>query len=511
MLIKIISIIGSITFLSRILGYIRDLFIARYFGAGFVSDSFFVAFKLPNLFRRLFAEGAMNSAFVPVISGISVNEGEKKAVMFLSQVISIVFMFIFPLILIFEIFMPFVIFFLAPGFHSNATKFELTVLLSRLTFPFLLFVSLSSLIGSFLNTMNKFAAMAFTPIILNLMMIITFFSFDTISNDNLNLSIYVAISISVAGFLQLIWLIINLKRYGIFLKIKNVINLKNIQLNANTKKLFLLFLPAVIGSGVYQLNLLIDMILASTLRDGSISFLYFSDRMVQLPLGVLGISLSTALLPTVSKYIKQGKYSEAMKTSNLCLQICFFLSLPASFGLFILSDQILDFLFVRGEFTTYDAFNTAQSLRAFCIGLPAFILIKILSVLFFARENTKIPVYIAFASMLVNLGINLILIDKFFHVGLAMATSIAAWFNFLVLGAILIKKKFLILDIETLKIFIKGLFSSILMAAFIKYLSNNKIIFYNYSADFINKSLVLLSIIILGILIYLILMYLFKT
>ena len=511
MLIKIISIIGSITFLSRILGYFRDLLIARYFGASYVSDSFFVAFKLPNLFRRLFAEGAMNSAFIPVLSGINERRGQNNSIIFLSKVLSIVLVFVLPVILIIEIFMPFMILFMAPGFYSSETKFELTVFLSRLTLPFLLFVSLSSLVGGFLNTMNKFAAMAFTPIILNMMIIITFITFGSFYNNSSKLSVFVATSISIAGVLQFVWLIINLRRLGFFLKFKNIFHFKNLKIDTDTKKLFLLFIPAVVGNGVYQLNLLIDMILASTLEDGSISFLYFSDRMVQLPLGVLGISLSTALLPTISKHIKQKKIDESIYTTNQCLQIGFIFSIPASFGLFILSEQILDFLFVRGQFTTTDAYNTAQSLKAFSFGLPAFILIKIFSVIFFARENTKTPVYIAFFSLLVNLILNLILINKYFHVGLATATSIAAWFNALTLGYIIVRKEFLIIDIETIKIFLKGLFSSICMTITIIYLNQKNPFAYFDQVEFVDKSLALFSNIFLGILIYLILMYLFKS
>lgn len=485
--------------------------IARYFGASFISDSFFVAFKLPNLFRRLFAEGALNAAFIPVISGIKVKHGDQDAVMFLSKIFSLVLLLIFPLILIFEILMPFVIIGMAPGFQSDMSKFNLTVQLSRLTFPFLLFVSLSSLLGSFLNTMNKFAAMAFTPVILNLIIITTFLTFGTKSGNALILSIYVASSISIAGVVQLLWLIFNLNREGIFLRIKHIFTLKIFQIDNYTKKLLYLFIPAVVGNGVYQINLLIDMILASTLRDGSISFLYFSDRIVQLPLGVLGISLSTALLPTISKFIKQNKYNDANKTANFCLQLGFFFSIPASFGLFLLSDQILDLLFVRGEFSAYDAQSTAQSLRAFCIGLPAFILIKIFSVLFFSREDTKIPVLIAFLSMVVNLCFNLILIDKFFHVGLAMATSIAAWFNAMILGMILVKKNFLIIKVQTLKIFLKGLTCSIFMFLVIKYMNYTKVISYVNQAQFLEKFVVLFGNLLLGVLIYLILMYLFKS
>ena len=219
MFIRIISIVGSLTFLSRILGYSRDLLIARILGAGIVSDAFFVSFKLPNLFRRLFAEGAMNSAFVPVLSGIKVKEGMEKANYFLSEILTIIFSFLFPFIVIFEIFMPLIIDLVAPGFENMSSKFELTVHLSRLTFPFLLFICMTSLIGGYLNTMSKFAAMAFTPVILNILMILSLFFSVYNSSDQELTSKYLAISISLAGIIQFVWLIYNLKKNNFGIKL----------------------------------------------------------------------------------------------------------------------------------------------------------------------------------------------------------------------------------------------------------------------------------------------------
>ena len=510
MFIRIISIVGSLTFLSRILGYSRDLLIARILGAGIVSDAFFVSFKLPNLFRRLFAEGAMNSAFVPVLSGIKVKEGMEKANYFLSEILTIIFSFLFPFIVIFEIFMPLIIDLVAPGFENMSSKFELTVHLSRLTFPFLLFICMTSLIGGYLNTMSKFAAMAFTPVILNILMILSLFFSVYNSSDQELTSRYLAISISLAGIIQFVWLIYNLKKNNFDIKLNFFGKLLKFEISKNAKRLFYLFLPAVIGNGVYQINLLIDMILASTLKDGSISYLYFADRVNQLPLGVFGIALSTALLPILAEQIKKNFYEKSIATINHCLQIGILLIIPASFGIFLLAEKIIITLFVGGEFTLSDSVLTSKALKALCIGLPAFIFVKILSVIFFAREDTRTPVYVAVASMIINLTFNLILIDFYFHVGLAIATTISSWFNFTCLLIILCRKKIIKISKNTLQIFFKSILSSLIMILSIRLLLEINYFTILSENIFVINLLKLLMVIIFGSLVYGFLIYLFK-
>tara|TARA_B100000524_G_scaffold240414_1_gene128398 strand:- start:4195 stop:5787 length:1593 start_codon:yes stop_codon:yes gene_type:complete len=509
--LKIISTIGSLTFLSRILGYFRDLLIARLLGASFISDAFFVSFKLPNLFRRLFAEGAMNSAFIPVISGIKVKYGISKSNQFLSQVLSIIFSILLPFLIIFEIFMPFIISMVAPGFEENFQKFQLTVELSRITFPFLLFICLSSLIGGYLNTMSKFAAMAFIPVILNLSMLTALLSSDFFSSNQETISMHLAFSISFAGLVQLIWLIYNLKKNNVKLKLNDFTFFNFSNLSEDAKKLLYLFIPAALGNGVYQLNLLIDMILASTLPDGSISYLYFADRVNQLPLGVIGIALSTALLPILSKQIKEKAFDEASKSSNYCLQIGIIFSIPASIGLIFLSDLITNVLFVRGEFTINNAKLTSDALKAFCIGLPAFIFVKILAVSFFSREDTKTPVYVAIIAMIINLTLNLILIKSYLHVGLAIATSISSWFNFLILLFLSNKKKFITLHAETFKVLLKSILASGIMGFIIYYILSNYFLEVQINNHFNEQILLVLGLIIFGSFIYLILLYFLKA
>jgi len=500
MFFKIVSILGSLTLISRILGYVRDLLIARLFGAGLVSDAFFVSFKLPNLFRRLFAEGSLNSAFIPVVSGIKSKFGRQKSDEFLSTIFSILLSFLFILLIICELLMPIIINLIAPGFSKNPEKFLLSVDLARLTFPFVVFVCLTSLIGGYLNTLGKFAAMAVTPIILNLTMILTLIIFFKLENQTF-LAKYLSFSISLAGLIQIIWIITHLKRNNSNL----IVRLPKIKLvskpSPEFKKFFVLLTPAIIGNGAYQLNLLIDMILASTLPDGSISFLYYADRVNQLPLGVLGIAISTALLPILSKQVKENKNTEAKESISKALEFGIFFSIPAFFGILFLSEEIIKFLFFRGEFDLTDVSLTAKALVALSFGLPAFILIKILVVPFFANENTKTPIRISVFCMIVNLILNLILIGKFLHVGLAIATSVSAWINVIILSYYLFFKQKYSLNKSIIKLFLKVLFSSLLMSG-VLYLIMKKNILSFIGFDIQSINLLLLISIFFGIITY---------
>ena len=383
MLIKVISILSSLTLLSRILGYLRDLLIAKVVGAGLVSDCFFIAFKLPNLFRRLFAEGSMNSAFIPVVSGVKQKLGRIESDRFFSKIFSLLIVFLFFFVILLEIFAPFVLSLIAPGFSENSFKKDLAVDFSRLTFPFLFFICATSLIGAYLNTLGKFASMALTPIILNVTIILCLLIFFK-NGDKVFVSYYLSLSISLAGVLQFIWMLFNLKKNKINLKFESF--LKKKKKKEPTNKFFKLLIPAILGNGVYQLNLLIDMILASTLAHGSISFLYYADRVNQLPLGVLGIAISTALLPILSKYVKQFDAENVKKSLTSAVRFGLLFSIPSFVGILILSDEIVSFIF-RGEFDFSDVKQTSAALVALSFGLPAFVMIKILVVPFFAKRT----------------------------------------------------------------------------------------------------------------------------
>ena len=505
MLFKIISIVGSLTFLSRILGYFRDLLIARVIGAGLISDCFFVAFKLPNLFRRILGEGAMNAAFIPVVSGVRTKSGKKSADAFFSNIFSFLLVALLAFVLILEIFMPLIITLIAPGFSDNPEKFNHSINLTRFTFPFVLFICLTSLMGAYLNTLGKFASMAVTPIILNLSLIFTLLIF--FKSENLFLiSSTLSFVVSIAGIIQVIWMYYNIRRNKSKLSI-NFSFLKTFKSDKEITKFFKLLLPAILGNGAYQINLLIDMILASTLPDGSISFLYYADRVNQLPLGVLGIAIGTALLPVLSSQIKKNQKKEAEKSISKAIKFGILFSIPAFFGLLIFSENIISFLFFRGAFEYKDVQATSSALIALCCGLPAFIMIKILVIPFFANEDTKTPIKISLFCMSINLILNLILIREFLHVGLAISTSVSAWINFILLFYILNKNLNYSFDISIFKVFLKVSLASLTMSYIVlktyEFMINNFEMYTLYNTNFI-----LILCIIFGIIIYSALMYL---
>ena len=504
MLFKIISIVGSLTFLSRILGYFRDLLIARVIGAGLISDCFFVAFKLPNLFRRILGEGAMNAAFIPVVSGVRTKSGKKSADAFFSNIFSFLLVALLAFVLILEIFMPLIITLIAPGFSDNPEKFNHSINLTRLTFPFVLFICLTSLMGAYLNTLGKFASMAVTPIILNLSLIFTLLIF--FKSENLFLiSSTLSFVVSIAGIIQVIWMYYNIRRNKSKLSI-NFSFLKTFKRDKEITKFFKLLLPAILGNGAYQINLLIDMILASTLPDGSISFLYYADRVNQLPLGVLGIAIGTALLPVLSSQVKKNQKKEAEKSISKAIKFGILFSIPAFFGLLIFSENIISFLFFRGAFEYKDVQATSSALIALCCGLPAFIMIKILVIPFFANEDTKTPIKISLFCMSINLILNLILIREFLHVGLAISTSVSAWINFILLFYILNKNLNYSFDISIFKVFLKVSLASLTMSYIVlktyEFMINNFEMYTLYNTNFI-----LILCIIFGIIIYSVLMY----
>ena len=504
MLFKIISIVGSLTFLSRILGYFRDLLIARVIGAGLISDCFFVAFKLPNLFRRILGEGAMNAAFIPVVSGVRTKSGKKSADAFFSNIFSFLLVALLAFVLILEIFMPLIITLIAPGFSDNPEKFNHSINLTRLTFPFVLFICLTSLMGAYLNTLGKFASMAVTPIILNLSLIFTLLIF--FKSENLFLiSSTLSFVVSIAGIIQVIWMYYNIRRNKSKLSI-NFSFLKTFKSDKEITKFFKLLLPAILGNGAYQINLLIDMILASTLPDGSISFLYYADRVNQLPLGVLGIAIGTALLPVLSSLVKKNQKKEAEKSISKAIKFGILFSIPAFFGLLIFSENIISFLFFRGAFEYKDVQATSSALIALCCGLPAFIMIKILVIPFFANEDTKTPIKISLFCMSINLILNLILIREFLHVGLAISTSVSAWINFILLFYILNKNLNYSFDISIFKVFLKVSLASLTMSYIVlktyEFMINNFEMYTLYNTNFI-----LILCIIFGIIIYSALMY----
>ena len=457
-LAKAVAIFSSFTLISRILGFVRDILSASVLGAGMVADCFFVALKLPNFFRRLFAEGAFSASFVPVFTATLTQGGKEEALSFAESAFSSLIVVLLVLVALMEIFAPGVIYVLAGGFSDDEAKFQLAVVLTRITFPFLLFISLVSLLGGILNALGKFSETAATPIILNLCMIsaLIFFSqqFDTAAHA-------LALAVTVAGFIQLAWLYLACRRVGY--KIRIVMP----RMTPKVKEMLIIMMPAALGAGVIQINLMLDMIIASHLPSGSISFLFYADRLNQLPVGVVGVALGTVLLPLLARNIAEGDEKQVSINQNRAIEMGLFLTIPAAVAFMIVPYQLIHVLFERGAFTAEDSWQTSYALMAYAAGLPAYVLAKVFSPGYFARKDTRTPVKFALVALAVNMTLNLILMQYFAHVGLAMATAISAWLNVAMLSGGLVRRGHFSFDAKVLRRIAKYLLASMVMGGVI--------------------------------------------
>lgn len=414
---------------SRILGFVRDILMAGTLGAGLIADAFFVAFKFPNFFRRLFAEGAFNAAFVPLFGECLTAESKSAAQAFAAQSAAVLIsaLMIFTAAALFL--MPWLMHAIAPGFADQPAKFELTIELTRITFPYLTFMALIALLGGMLNTMQRFAATAAAPILLNIILIsaLALIRYDIIPHPGFGL----AWAVIVAGIGQLIWIAAACARAKILFRLPRP------RLTPGVRRLLRLMAPGLIGAGVVQINLVVDVILASTLQEGSVSFLYFADRVNQLPLGVVGVAVGVALLPLLTRQLAAGDDAAAADSQNRAIEFALILTLPAAAALMTIPGPIVSVLFERGAFDSAAAANTAGALAAFAVGLPAYVLIKALTPGFFARQDTSTPVKIAVFSMALNVFLAIALMQVLAHIGIALATACSAWINAAALGFIL--------------------------------------------------------------------------
>ena len=415
--------VGGLTLLSRVFGFVRDALMAAVLGAGPAADAFYAAFRFPNLFRRLFAEGAFNTAFVPMFSGALAQRGNAAAVELASRIMAWLVAVLVVVTILAEIFMPWVLIPFVPGFLDDPEKFDLTVLLTRILFPYLACMSLMAAYGAILNSLNRFFAAAFAPVILNLVSIAVLLPLATFwVQEPEEATVWVAIATVVAGLAQLasVWWAVR--------RSEVVPRFQLPRLDAEVKRFWLLALPAVISGGVIQINIFIGTIIASGAAS-AISYLYYADRLYQLPLGIIGIAIGTVLLPVLSGHLKSGRTVEAHDTQDQSLLIAMLLSLPAATALAALAEPIVRVLFERGAFGPAATAETAAALVAFAIGLPAFVLVRVLQPGFFAREDTVTPTVFAGVSVVINIGLSLLLFPAFEHVGIAIATTVSAWAN----------------------------------------------------------------------------------
>jgi putative peptidoglycan lipid II flippase len=436
-LLRSIATVGGYTMISRVLGFARDILIAAILGAGPVADAFFVAFKLPNFFRRLFAEGAFNAAFVPLFSRRLAGEGFEPARRFAAEVLAVMVTGLFLFVTVLQIAMPIAMLAMAPGFRDDPEKFELAVALARITFPYLLFISLVSHLGGVLNSLGRFAAAAATPIILNLTLIAALLlatPFLPTAGHAL------AWGVTAGGIAQFLWMIAACRRAGMHFALPRP------RLTPAVRRLLRLMLPGAVGAGVVQINLMIDVVIASLLPTGAVSFLYYADRVNQLPLGVVGVAVGTALLPLLSRQLRSGEEAAASASMNRALEFSLLLTVPGAAALMVIAGPVIVTLFERGAFGAGESAATAAALAAYAIGLPAYVLVKVLGPGFFAREDTATPVKVAIGAVIVNVTLNLLLMGPLAHVGIALATAIAAWLNAGALALILRRRGQLALD-----------------------------------------------------------------
>ncbi len=470
------SIFSFYTLISRVLGYFRDILIAIFLGASIYADAFFVAFRLPNTFRRLFSEGVFNAAFIPSYveeNTISKTEGKK----FADDVLNLLIIALLGFVFLVEIFTPVIVYLIAPGFYENAEKFNLAIELTRITFPFLLFVSLSSFFSGILNSNNKFAAAAAAPIILNIFLIMSLLiSYFFKLNFEFNLSY----AVTLAGVFQLIFLIFFTRYYY-----KPSINFK-IKINSKIQFFFKKLLPSIFSSGVTQINILVGTIIAS-FEAGAVSYLYYADRIYQINLAIAGIAIGTVALPELSKKIKEENIFEITNIQNKSIELCLILSIPACLGLIIASKQITSALFGYGSFLEEDVILTSQALKYFGLGVPAFALIKVLSNFFFARNDTKIPFYISAFSVFLNLLLSVIYFKELGFIIIPIATSIATWCAVVIYLILLLKLKYFKTSTIFYVNFIKIVISVVIMSTLLYFLINffeDKLIYNNYYKSF---------------------------
>src|SRR5215468_4790485 len=431
-LLHSVATVGSYTAVSRVFGFVRDMLTAAILGAGPVADAFFVAQRLPNLFRSLFAEGAFSAAFVPLFAGTMAEHGKEAARNFAEDALAVLLAALLGFVLLGEIFMPAVMAVIAPGFGEDPEKFSLAVDLARITFPYLLFIALVALQGGVLNSVDRFAAAAATPVLLNLFLIVALSMMDRFGwHDGRAL----AWAVTAAGFAQFLWLMSSCARAGLALRLPVP------RLTRGVRRTLAVMAPGTIGAGVTQLNLLISTALASLLPSGSVSYLYYADRLNQLPLGVVGIAVGTAILPPLSRQLRLGHAAEASTTQNRGVELALLLTLPAAVALALLAPPILAALFQRGAFGPTEMAATAAALSAYAAGLPAFVLVKVLAPAFYERNDTAAPVKVAIAAMVANLSLTLVLMQFLAHVGIALATTAAGWINASILLVLLLRRR----------------------------------------------------------------------
>jgi putative peptidoglycan lipid II flippase len=439
-LIRSVATVGGLTLVSRVLGFVRDQLIAFTLGTGFVAQAFFIAQRFPNLFRTLFAEGAFNNAFVPQFARRIEADGKEEALSFAIDVFSALFAWLIVFSAIAMIAMPWLIYAIAPGFHFDQAKLDLTVMLTRICFPYLLFISLTALQSGVLNSLNRFTAAAAAPILLNLAMIgANVVAWWLGTGNSAETGVIFAWGVTISGIIQFTLLAIACQRAGMPLFPKWP------RMTPGVRQVIRLSIPGIVSGGIMQINLLIATSLASTIS-GAVAYLYYAERLYQLPLGVIGVAVGVVLLPDLSRKLRAGDDAGALDSTNRALEFSLLMMIPAAVALIAIPVPILRTVFEHGAFTSADTRAVAPAIIAFAAGLPAFAMTKAFQPNFYAREDTKTPMRIALMSVAVNIAASLILSQVMGHVGIALATTLAAWANTLALGLTLQSRRYFTID-----------------------------------------------------------------
>ncbi len=434
-LLKSTGIIGGLTMVSRVFGFARDMMLARILGAGAVGDAWQLAFQIPNIFRRLFAEGAFSAAFVPLFNRKMAAEGEEghdRAQNFAVEILSVFVPILLAFSALMALIMPWVIW-LIDDFGEGGRTSNFSISLARMTFPYLGLISIATLFAAILNSISKFAAAAAAPILLNLCMItalLVSLYYDG-GADPVRAAYLLAVAVSLAGLLQMLWLYYWARKAGFRFSVKRP------KLTGDVRELGVLILPAVFGAGIYQISRFVDLFFAGRLEQGSFVYLGMADRLNQLPLGIIGIALGTAILPALSRFIAQDDPGGAQRVQSNAIELGLLLTVPAAVGLYFAATPLVSAIYLGGKFGLADVASTASVVAMLVIGLPAYVLVKVLTPGFFARKDTKTPVYTACASLVINITLNILLIPSMGVSGLALAGAISAWANCVMLYVML--------------------------------------------------------------------------
>jgi len=428
---KAAGLMSIATFISRILGYIKDMIFARYFGASGIADVFFVAFRIPNLLRELFAEGSMSSAFVPVVTEYQTKHGREEANRLVRSVFIFILIAVGILCCIGIIFAPAIVTLIAPGFLEDPEKFSNTVLLTRIMFPFLLFISLASLAMGVLNTRGVFFIPAFAPAVFNIVVII---SIITLSMKFTNPIVAVAIGVTAGGLFQFLFQLPSFlgKGYSLFAVHGSRFTVHDLW-HPGLKRIGLLIIPSTAGMAVAQINIFISTILASYLPEGSITYLYYSMRLIQFPVGIFGVAVGMAVLPTLSEHSAKGNIEKIKEDFSFALRLLFFITIPAMFGLIALNVPIVSTLFQRGKFDYLATIATSDALIFYSLGIWAIVGVRIVTAAFYSMQDTKTPVKIAAMAVMLNVLLSILFMGPMKHNGLAFANAIASCLNFTLL------------------------------------------------------------------------------